>query len=388
MKPNDYRKIQEWLEDIIDEWELDVIATISARLFIYSKLTPQEKERLTLTLRQFDTITALERKFDTLETITTKIAEVVVDFTTRTDRALNNELARKMGFDDLDEDLEYLQLAELLKRQSADYLNGLTKGFITRDNRFKSVKDAYLYECAMLDAQGLEALPRCIEDISSRGVVTYNPTDNRVTDIGAEYKRQVTHTVEQITNANAEQMQEFFGTDYVEVTAHYGARPTHAVWQGKVYKVHGSEPGYPNLYEATQLGEGVGLKGWNCRHDYFPFVMGVSERQYTDQELVNMLPENNKFTFNGKEYDGYTSTQRQRAYERRIKRHRRKMVGLDAIGDKEGFRKEAYALRQIQKEYEEFSKTAKLPMQTDRMQVEGFTSDINKRMWAVLNKGL
>ena len=73
---------------------------------------------------------------------------------------------------------------------------------------------------------------------------------------------------------------EEMGCEFVEVTAHEGARPTHAVWQGRVYHrggavVHDGER-YEDFETATGYGTGPGLCGWNCRHNFYPFYPGVS----------------------------------------------------------------------------------------------------------------
>ena len=77
-----------------------------------------------------------------------------------------------------------------------------------------------------------------------------------------------------VTDLNAQRL----GTNYFEVTWHAGARPEHAAWQGKVYTKE-------QLTTKCGLGTGPGLLGWNCRHTYYPFIPGVSERLYTDEWL-------------------------------------------------------------------------------------------------------
>ena len=68
---------------------------------------------------------------------------------------------------------------------------------------------------------------------------------------------------------------EEMGCEFVEVTAHEGARPTHAVWQGRVYHRGGAvvQDGerYEDFEAATGYGTGPGLCGWNCRHNFYPF---------------------------------------------------------------------------------------------------------------------
>ena len=80
--------------------------------------------------------------------------------------------------------------------------------------------------------------------------------------------------------------------EFVEVTAHEGARPTHAVWQGGVYHRGGAvvKDGerYDDFETATGYGTGPGLCGWNCRHNFYPFYPGVSVRNYTDERLAGL----------------------------------------------------------------------------------------------------
>lgn len=65
------------------------------------------------------------------------------------------------------------------------------------------------------------------------------------------------------------------GSNYVEVTAHIGARPSHAEWQGQIYSLVRGDPKYPYFYDATGYGTGEGLGGWNCRHNFFPYFEGI-----------------------------------------------------------------------------------------------------------------
>lgn len=80
--------------------------------------------------------------------------------------------------------------------------------------------------------------------------------------------------------------------EFVEVTAHEGARPTHAVWQGRVYHRGGAvvQDGerYEDFETATGYGTGPGLCGWNCRHNFYPFYPGISVRNYTDERLAEL----------------------------------------------------------------------------------------------------
>lgn len=123
---------------------------------------------------------------------------------------------------------------------------------------------------------------------------------------------------------------EGLGCDLVETTAHGGARPSHAVWQGKVCSFSGKDKRYPDFRSFTGYGRGDGLGGWNCRHSFFPFFDGISESAYPRRELEAM--NNATVCYKGKEIPLYEATQRQREMERNIRRFKRRAVGLKAIG--------------------------------------------------------
>ena len=122
--------------------------------------------------------------------------------------------------------------------------------------------------------------------------------------------------------------------EFVEVTAHEGARPTHAVWQGRVYHrggavVHDGER-YEDFETATGYGTGPGLCGWNCRHNFYPFYPGVSVRNYTDDRLAELDARN--IPYGGGLYTRYEITQMQRALERRVRKYKRRYLAETAAG--------------------------------------------------------
>lgn len=119
-------------------------------------------------------------------------------------------------------------------------------------------------------------------------------------------------------------------SDLVEVTAHAGARPSHAEWQGKVYSISGKTKGYRKLEEATGYGRVDGLCGANCRHGMFPFFKGESG-SYSRQELEEYTKPD-AVTYNGKSMSLYEAQQLQRYQERQIRRWKREYVCSRAAG--------------------------------------------------------
>lgn len=119
------------------------------------------------------------------------------------------------------------------------------------------------------------------------------------------------------------------GCDLVETSAHAGARPSHMLWQGKVFSRSGTSKKYPDFVSSTGYGTVTGLMGINCRHSFYPFFEGVSKRAYTDNELEKINNETVKY--NGEKIKLYDATQIQRSMERNIRQNKREIAGYEGI---------------------------------------------------------
>ena len=122
------------------------------------------------------------------------------------------------------------------------------------------------------------------------------------------------------------------GCDIMEITAHSGARPSHAKWQGQLVSLSGKNAG--KIIEGCRVlslkeigyGSGDGFGGWNCRHDWYPFFVGISKRTYTDERLKELDAKN--IEYNGKKYSEYEISQIQRRYEREIRAAKREQTAF------------------------------------------------------------
>ena len=131
-------------------------------------------------------------------------------------------------------------------------------------------------------------------------------------------------------NQTCGQLQEIraneLGWDLMELTAHSGARPSHAEWQGKIVSLSGQK-GYLSKKDIGH-GETTGFKGVNCRHDWYPYYKG-STRAYTQKELNKW--KNEKVTYNGKKYTKYDATKEQRKIERAIRQDKKELVAQQKL---------------------------------------------------------
>lgn len=141
-------------------------------------------------------------------------------------------------------------------------------------------------------------------------------------------------------NQTAAKLTEYYAADmeceYYETSAHAGARPSHSVWQGRIFKIEGATAEYPNFEESTGYGTGAGLCGWNCRHSFYPYWPGISKPAYTPEMLREY--DAPKYTYNGEKLTEYDVSQLMREHERGIRESKREIAAyqaaMDATGDK------------------------------------------------------
>lgn len=223
-----------------------------------------------------------------------------------------------------------------------------------------------------------QAVKSSIRQLADSGLryVTYESGHRDHIDVAA--RRAIMTGINQLCSRYAEQSQDYLNTDLVEVSAHSGARNTgagaanHASWQGKVYrwreKKRTTRGSYPDFVNTTGYGSGEGILGWNCRHHFYPYVEGVSERTYTDRQLSH-IDDGRDANFEGRHYTAYEATQKQREIERTVRKLERRQRAFSAQGNAEEAQAAQIKMQRLRKKYKAFSAAADLPLQTDRMKI-------------------
>ena len=164
-----------------------------------------------------------------------------------------------------------------------------------------------------------------IKSISSQGAVITYPSGRQMS-IESATRMNIITGVNQTCGKLQELRADEMGWDLMEITAHSGARPSHAEWQGKIVSRSGKK-GYLSL-DNIGYGTATGFKGINCRHDWYPYYKG-SSRTYTQEQLDAW--KNEKIEYNGKKYSKYDATQIQRKMERQIRKDKKELVGYEAL---------------------------------------------------------
>ena len=201
------------------------------------------------------------------------------------------------------------------------------------------------------------SIRRGLQRMAARGIsgATYSRGGTIVRySLEGTVRRDTLTAVNQLANKVAYESVKELGADYVEISSHLGARvhPTnkianHSGWQGKVFKVVGSDK-YPNLKENTGYPDDIqGLGGVNCRHRMFPFFPGIS----TPNPIQYDEKENKKV---------YELTQKQRAMERKIRQLKKQKAVATASNDNESLKDINAKIKAKSKEIDAFCKANNL----------------------------
>lgn len=167
-----------------------------------------------------------------------------------------------------------------------------------------------------------------IKRLADKGLQTVRYPTGHVDYMDVAVRRAVRTGVNQTALGLQLERATEMGEDLVETSAHSGARPSHAEWQGKVFSLSGNSEEYPPFKESTGHGTVTGLGGANCRHSFYPFF---GERTYSDKELAKLNEK--KYEYNGKMLTEYEATQVQRYNERQIRKWKREQAMLKACGE-------------------------------------------------------
>lgn len=270
-------------------------------------------------------------------------------------------------------------------RQTKNELENITRtmGFVVDHGRTK-LKPTQVYRWALdnaamqIQSGGISynrAVANATQELADSGLSVISYESGHKDQVDVAVRRAVMTGVNQLNSQYAEESLDYLETEYVEVSAHSGARDkdgplgweNHKKWQGKVYwwkeKSKGEpEHKYPEFEKTCGYGSVTGILGANCRHNYSPFIPGVMERTYTDEQLENIDPK--PFVYQGKKYTHYEATQKQREIERTIRKWKRREAAAANDEDRQAAQ---IRIQRLNKEYREFSKAANLRMQPERM---------------------
>ena len=174
-----------------------------------------------------------------------------------------------------------------------------------------------------------EAIMNALRALADTGAEVVYPTKHK-DRMDVAVRRCVLTGVSQTAAAVSLRQAEDAGCYLMEITAHSGARPDHAKWQGQLVTITGKDAGKIidglRVFTLSEIGygSGEGFKGWNCHHNWHAYYPGFSTPNYTPEELKKL--DEPCISYNGKLYTEYEVSQMQRAQERRVRAWKRRCI--------------------------------------------------------------
>lgn len=223
-----------------------------------------------------------------------------------------------------DESIKQIMNATILRTSNNLQNLAMTTANTAQAQFINAMNNAYIYVSTGVKSY-TSAIIDEIRNLSSQGAMIEYPSGAR-RSLESAVRMNIVTSVNQNCGKLQELRADEMGWDLMEITAHSGARPEHAHWQGKIVSRSGQK-GYLSLRDIG-YGEVTGFKGINCRHDWYPYYKG-SARTYTQKELNKW--KNEKVEYNGKKISKYEATQKQRAFERKIRQDKKDLKAQQAI---------------------------------------------------------
>lgn len=257
---------------------------------------------------------------------------------------------------------------EMRKRATGDILNltrtmgfSLPTGSVPARRAFSAALNSALTQAVSGTVSYQQACANAVRLLTQSGLRHIDYKNGVTRQIDTAVRNAVLTASAQLSGEIMQANIEESGVAYVQVSAHWGARDSHAVWQGKVYSLAEfcsvcgyGEPSNPDH-----------IYSYNCRHTHYPYWPGISEP-------VEYPPEPGPFEADGKTYTYYQATQRQRAMERSIRAMKRDALAQDAMGDKGALAAAKIRLDEKTAAYKRFSAQVNMRPRLERTQVFGY----------------
>lgn len=222
-------------------------------------------------------------------------------------------------------------VGEMLARDNVDLMGGAREAFFEGSAWAVTQTEAGIMSPEQAVQEATRRLAReGIEMVQYRDPTTGNKTVRNRVDVAV--RRHVRSQLSQACADRTMQVCEDVGCQLVEVSSHYGARPSHQDWEGRVYAIDGPATidgvTYEDFGEATGY-YGTGdhgalgdrLQGVNCRHHFGPWFPG----------MPRAFEPNPQHPSGKSNEEIYELTQKQRRLERQIRADKRELAAAKRV---------------------------------------------------------
>ena len=312
--------------ELYNKLNIEITADIIKRVAEMQDITETSKKQLKI-LKQTNGIE-----------IFNKALEETSMLTTQTKKALKL-LFEDMAKEDIDGYKELYQYRNQPFKLNETQYKILNEGLRTTNKALKNFTNTIAFKSQQAYVEAIDmaymkiasgafdyttAINMACQELASKGITLKDKLGRNV-QLEVAVRRNVMTGIQQTANNINRDIEEYLGCDGYEVTAHLGARPTHAEEQGKQFaitKESASKYGVGLWEDVADLWE-----EYNCRHTYFGIILGISEPVYTNKELKEFREAT--VEWHGKKIPYYEATQKQRQLENAIRKKKRTVQTLE-----------------------------------------------------------
>ena len=280
----------------------------------------------------------------------------------------------------------------------ADYVNfsktsaiGFSVKDINGNNIFKGLQQAYIdaIDNAVINvSQGKTTfefeMRKMLKELGESGIKSINYESGRTMRLDSAIRMNLKSALSNLHNEIQKQFGEEFGADGVEISVHQNPAEDHEDAQGKQFRNEEWEKLQRGEEAATYQGEKVILKHskngsyrpiseLNCYHYIFSIIVGVSEPEYSKEQLEEIKEKNNQgFDFDGKHYTMYQGTQLQRRLETEIRKQKEMQVLYRSAGQEDEAMNVQSKINKLTDKYNDLNNISGLLPKEKRMSISGY----------------
>ena len=283
-----------------------------------------------------------------------------------------------------------MALSNIVKNEMYNFTRSNVLGY-TINGKFYNLRETYnqlLDEAFLNVGQGKETFDGAMQDILKQvggsGLKTLNYESGRSIRLDSAIRMQLQGRLRELHNENQKIIGDEFGADGYEISVHENPAEDHEQVQGRQFSFEEYDKLNSGLEAKDYKGkiytlDHDGKNGYrpisemNCYHYIFSIILGVSEPEYDDKQLNQIINNNNKgFDYEGKHYTNYQGTQMQRNLERAIREQKDIQILAKASGNDQLVAQSQEKIRILTNKYKELNKASGLPPKADRLRVSGY----------------
>lgn len=365
------------------------------------KLTPTEAHQLAQILKYGDSYDKVIKELDKYTNINIDEIDKIFETYAKNDQMFYEEFYKYRDIPFVEyKDNAFIKtqteaLANVIKNQMYNYTRDNVLGYSITDEfgrlRFTGLREVYnqVIDMALMNVgQGKEtfdnAMSGILRDIGQSGLKTISYESGRSIRLDSAIRMHLKDGLAQVHNENQKIYGREFNADGYEISVHLFPAPDHELVQGRQFSIAEydilNNGGLARDYKGNEYTLDHDNKNgyrpistMNCYHYIYPIILGVSEPEYSDEQLKQIREDNNKgFEIDGKHYTNYEGEQLLRKVEVEIRKNKDIQILARESNNVELISETQKKITQLTNKYNNVLKVSGLPNRIDRAKVSGY----------------